>query len=192
MKLHPLPLVAALVILSACTPAAPSENTIQTAVAQTLAAQITPLGRINLDSVPFQDGDLPNHYGSGQVVYQWPEDVALVSVPENVIAQKVGWDISSGWTDDYAAIALFSTQGALHDNFTALMSAYEAVEHHPALVGDRSTYVEYNTLSGGGYFVFTHCGALVAIKTVGADMDEDLLSAYAQRIDRRLTPLICH
>ena len=175
-------------VLQAC---APSQSAVQTAIAGTQAAHVTPAEAIVLDSVPFRAGDLPGQYSSGQVTYQWPADLPEPALPANLVLQKVGWDISSGFNDDYVLIALFETQEELDSAFAQAIAVRRAPEAHPAAVGDRSAFAMVSTFSGDGFFAFTKCAALAVIRITGADVAESLLKAYAQRIDRRLAPLVC-
>ena len=183
--------VVVAIVAASCAPSRAPEVPVQTANPTTQAPQTTPLADLNLDSVPFQPGDLPNQYESGQATYRWPEDLPLLTEPDNVITQKVGWDISSGFMDDYVLVALFASSDALHDTFAAATSTYEAVEHDPPSVGERSAFVMVSAFSGDGFFAFLRCDALVVIRITGADVDEELLASYAQRVDRRLKPLAC-
>ena len=185
-----------IVIVSACAPVAqtPSEQSIQTAIAETQSAQVPQapsLSELNLDSIPFQPGDLPNQYESGQASYKWADGLPQTVKPDNVVIQKVGWDISSGFEDDYVMVALFKSKQDLDNAFDAATKTYGARIIEPATVGERNAFVMVSTLSGDGFLTFTRCSAFVAIRITGADIDEELLTSYAQRIDKRLKPLIC-
>lgn len=193
MKRHFWILCVFSLALASCTSAqeSPSEQSIQTAIAQTQTAQTTKLSEINLDSIPFQPGDLPNQYESGQASYKWADDLPKTVEPDNVVIQKVGWDISSGFEDDYVMIALFKSTQDLDNSFNAAIDTYKAKTKEPATVGEQNAFVMVSTFSGDGFLAFTRCNALVVIRITGADIDEDLLTSYAQRIDKRLKPLTC-
>lgn len=180
-------------ILVACTstPKAPSEASVQTAIAQTQTAQIPLLNDINLDAIPFQPGDLPNQYESGQASYKWADDLPKSVEPDNVVLQKVGWDISDGFEDDYVMIALFKSNQDLDASFDAVIKVHNARTIEPSAVGEKNAFVMVSTFSGDGFLAFTRCSALVVIRILGADVDEELLTSYAQRIDKRLKPLVC-
>lgn len=178
--------------LTACESNSLSEASFQTAIAGTQAAQITPLSEINLDQIPFQSGDLPNQYTSGQISYKWPDDLLESTKPDNVVIQKVGWDISSGFSDDYVMIALFKSTQNLYNSFNEVIKTYKAEEITPATVGEKNAFSMVSTFSGDGFLVFTRCSALVVIRITGADVNEDLLTSYALRIDKRVKPLVCH
>ena len=111
--------------------------------------------------------------------------------PDNVVIQKVGWNISSGFEDDYVMIALFKSNQDLQNSFDNAIKTYDAAEKTSATVGDKSAFVMVSTFSGDGFLAFTRCSALVVIRITGADINEDLLTSYAQRIDKRLKPLVC-
>ena len=181
-----------LIPIASCTstPSVPSEQSIQTAIAGTESAQKSLLSEINLDAIPFQSGDLPNQYSSGQVSYRWADDLPKLVEPDNVVIQKVGWDISSDFKDDYVMIALFKSEQDLRNSFNEVVKTYNAKENITP-VGDKSAFLMISAMSGDGFFAFTHCSALVVIRTTGADVNEDLLTSYAQRIDKRLKPLVC-
>jgi hypothetical protein len=193
MKKLFLTLIIFLLTLASCTstPEAPSENAIQTAIAQTQTVQVALLNEINLDSIPFQPGDLPNQYKSGQASYKWADDLPKSVEPDNVVIQKVGWDISSGFEDDYVMIALFKSKQDLDNSFSAAINTYRAEKKESSTVGEQNAFVMVSAFSGDGFLAFTRCSALVVIRITGADISEELLTSYAQRIDKRLKPLIC-
>lgn len=183
MKKIALPLLAFSMIFTSCT-AAPSATAAPVAPTQSLS-------EIDLDAIPFQPNDLPNQYTSGQISYTWAADLPKPVEPQNVVIQKVGWSISAGFKDDYVMIALFDSASDQETSYEAVRKTYSAKPAEPSAVGDRSAFVMISTFSGEGFLVFTQCTALVAIHITGADVSEDLLTSYAQRIAKRLKPLIC-
>jgi len=193
-------IIALLTIIASILACAPSQSAIhtsvaetQTAIAQTQVAQVTQapqLSDINLDSIPCQPGDLLEPYHCGQIIYnRWVEDLPQVAEPDNVIVQRVGWDISNDLNNDFVLIALFKSNDDLQNSFEEVRKVFPTTETSP-VVGDRST--EYISADiGPGFLTFIHCSALVVIQFDGATVTEDMVMSYAQRIDKRLKPLVC-
>jgi hypothetical protein len=196
------------ILMAACAPSPQAIQTAligtQTAIAQTQEAQRTPLAEINLDPFLIQPGDLSEQYVSGQIIYQWPEQLPQTITPDNLIVQRIGVDtnkvnfgdfftltaaeldaqIQHLYKDNYLMIALYESS----DN---LEKAYQDIRGQggSAEVGDKSTILVYPD-SGYGFIVFTRCNALVAIE-IEPFMQIDVLLPFAQRIDKRLKPLVC-
>jgi len=176
------------------TGCSPSPSDIQTAIAQTKIPTTAPtkvsIADINLDTVPFQAGDLPNQYKSGQIHYEWTLEFPQPIKASNVIIQKVGWDLSEDFKDDYVMIALFKSNGDAQETFR-LLTPVDIKTANPGTAGEQSNYLLVNKFSGDGFYSFVRCNAFVLIRMTGADMSERLMSSYGKRIDKRLRPLIC-
>jgi hypothetical protein len=187
-------LLLGIFLLTSCFPVTLSATSTQTAV-NTLAVQVTQtpqLADINLDSIPYQPGDLPEPYHSGQKYYGWVEYLPQAAEPDNVIIQKVGWDISSDLNNDFVLIALYGSAEDLQASYEAVKAVFPTIESSPSAVGERSAiYISADPGVGPGYLAFTHCSALVVIQFVGATVTEEMFVSYAQRIDERLQPLVC-
>ena len=164
----------------------------QEAFAQTQQAQRSPFAEINLEPVLFQSGDLPAPYDSGQIVYRWPDGLPQTYFPDNLILQKVGWDINQGFEDDYLMIAVYEHTDSLEKAYQDIVDYFSIKPSVSAEVGDQATYITISEFSGRALLVFSHCNALVAIDITGANMSKDLLEAFGQRIDARLKPLVCN
>lgn len=154
-------------------------------------AQQINLGEVDLDSVPFQSGDLPNQYSSGQIVYRWADGLPNNYLPDNIILQKVGWDISEGYSDDYVLVALYESIDDLNSEFLAIANEFDGKIIDPNSVGEKEAFVMISALSGEGLLEFTKCNALVVIRITGADVDLELLEGYGSRIEKRLKPIVC-
>jgi hypothetical protein len=177
----------------------PSEQAIQTAMVQTQQAQPTPspevqqtpLADIVLDPALFQSGDLPSQYSSGQIAYQWADGLPQAVAPDNVIIQKVGWDIGEGFDEEYLMIALYESPDDLEQSYQAIIRNFPDKQSEAAQAGDKATFIFLSEFSGRGFIAFTHCKALVAIDMTGANVSKELMQAFAQRVDKRVTPLAC-
>ena len=181
-------IIALFTIIASILACAPLQSAIQTAVAetqtviaQTQVAQVTQipqLSDINLDSIPCQPGDLLEPYHCGQIIYnRWVEDLPQVAEPDNVIVQRVGWDISDDLNNDFVLIALFKSNDDLQNSFEEVRKVFPTTETSP-VVGDRSA--EYISADiGPGFLTFIHCSALVVIQFDGATVTEDMVMSYA-------------
>jgi hypothetical protein len=209
-------LVVFAVLLGSCS-TVPSGNVVQTAIAQTQIAQpiLTPipspteiptptpipLSDIDLESILLLSGDLPTDIIGGQVRSNPPK--GLGSLPE---ADQV---IQQGFRADELAsdgVTIF-----LYDSISDLDKAYEMVAQIEGLNSKRTLYgvgekgafsVEELgglPLIGGGSIpggtsvklVFSRCHALVYIDLFSPNASEDVATTYAQRLDERITPLVC-
>jgi len=193
-------IIASFMLVAWMLACAPLQSVIQTAVSGTLTAvsqtQVTPNPPapqptgIKLDWIPCQPGDLPEPYHCGQIIHdRWVEDLPQAAVPEDVIVQRVGWDISNNLNDDFVLIALFKSNVDLQKSFDEVTRVFPTTET-AALIGDRSA-IYIPTDVAPGFLTFTHCSALVVIQFGGSTVTEDMLMSYALRIDERLKPLAC-
>ena len=203
-------LVTIAFLLASCS-SSPSGDAIQTAIVQTQTAQPTstivptdtpeptntpvPLGELDIESILLMPGDLPSNYklsifykdrevhSTGPNLNKFPEPDADTSMDidnTNVI------DFWGNYEKSYVSIMLYNdlTQrdaayGILIDpnNFfdTSVISQGD--------VGEKAVAVTRPMLDN--IVIFTRCNALVYMRTTGDTAN------YAQRLDERLTPLVC-
>ena len=197
---------------------APSGDAIQTAIAQTQVAQPTntfvpiptdtpapeptnspvPLGELDIESILLMPGDLPSNYKLSVFYDEIPglilfSNSSNIPTPDAVTAMDID---DTKAIDFYGDLKLNRVVVMLYNDLTQRDIAYQVLSD-PANYRDKLV----NPLSGVGdnavsipemvftasykYVVFTRCKALVFIHTTGDTAN------YAQRLDERLTPLVC-
>ena len=196
-------------ILAGCS-YAPSENTIQTAIAKTQTAQPTntitpeptdtstptpvPLENLDLEQIIFMTGDLPSQY-KFSVLDEGLSKIApfylLTNFPKPDAITTLSIDnTTSGLfipVPSQVVILLYNDLEERDDGYTALINyKWAGYPVKPlAKTGERAVYINYGLITGFEYVVFERCNALVYIGT-----DADTVN-YAQRLDRRLAKLVC-
>jgi hypothetical protein len=209
-------LVLIVVTLASCS-SAPSKNTVQTAIAQTQTAQPTstsiptttvlptsttiPLSSIDLESILLLPGDLPTDIIGGQIRSKPPTGLTSLPKADQVIQQgfRAGELASDGVT-----IFLYNSVSDLDAAYTQVAKIEEigtAQAHYD--IGERISIAlkVFNPLpliGGDGLpggtsvkLVFSHCHALVYIDLFSESASEDVATTYAQRLDERLSELVC-
>ncbi len=188
-------------LLSACSNQ-PSENVAQTALAQTQVAQPTATATpvpvapkdLDLNSLAFQSGDLPEEYSlSGEVDYSPAMlDDEIQKLLINAIQMKFLHNRNAGGS---VMIAIFNS------NFDR-NKAYEYLETHGTL---GTTTTDLTDIGESGYIrispktsnspdsvdiVFVRCSTVVRI-VIARDAKEADAINYSKTLDERLTPLVC-
>ncbi len=202
-------LAIAILSLVACTlaPATPSEGMIQTAIAQTQTAMPTqtpipsptpvPLSEIDLESILLLKGDLPTIFEGGQVKSKNPEQFEGIPEADQSI-QQTFIDPEASWGEDLSIMIL------LYSSISDLTSAYDIVIKKAGWddttftpisdVGEKAveaskTYDELPFIGmTNAKVIFSRCHALVY---VSLKRKMDVAITYAQRLDKRLKPLVC-
>jgi hypothetical protein len=199
-----------ILILSSCVP---SEQAIQTAMAQTQAAwtptplptftpTVTPIpfSALQLDDLIVQQNDLPAGMSGSQIGYQEKRDTAVPIAADYYIEQNLAYgDKDRGqvmvWVYEdtantqlrYNAILDFLNQECAK----APGQCYSGDPHVVPNLGEGAMMIsEFNFMGADMHtLVFYRCHAVVKIRT-WADHSDDIAN-YAIRLDRRLTPIVC-
>ncbi len=210
-KLFTLTVFAAISILAlaGCTSAAatPSEEMIQTAIAQTQTAMPTqrpipsptpiPLSEIDIERILLLKGDLPTIFEGGQVKNKIPEKFVGIPEPDQSI-QQTFIDTEGSWGEDLSIMIL------IYSSISDLTSAYGIVikkagwddttftpisDVGEKAVGASKTYDELPYIGmTNAKVIFSRCHALVYISL---KRNMDVATTYAQRLDKRLKLLVC-
>lgn len=190
-------------ILAACSPKV-SENAVQTAIANTQAAQPThtntplpsptptstpvPLTWETLSTLMILPGDLPSGYSAGQV----RDKLALMfhDVPKTNIA--VEQELAKGGEQMGGISVLIYDQKADVDTafqiITKGMSSYSKPNNE---VGERGWIVFIPLLNNTQEYAFTRCKTVVHIRMVDLSYNSDPIIAYAKKLDDRLKKIVC-
>ena len=197
-------LVLIAVLLVSCS-TAPSGGAIQTAIAQTQIAQptntlvliptamleptLTPaptqimLADLDLESILIQPGDLPAGYTGAQISKSLGD--VFKGVPQSINQASQQFEQN----DRYAGgvgVAIFSKQTDPNDVYEIV--GWSDGKSVPNL-GEKSE-VEIDTYLDVVNLKFIRCSAVVNIQFYNTT-DFVSVIAYAQRLDERLTPLVC-
>jgi hypothetical protein len=207
-------LILCVSLLAAC---APSQTTIQTAIAKTQAAWTPtstftppptptpsptpiPLSAINLEPILILPGDLPAGY-SGAQIGEPPEGYSDIKGYENAIYQQFE---SNGSSAGGVSIFLYesidkrdSAYSLITDRFgiSSNDSGFTVIVGQLSGVGEKALYVTMETSIS--FFsikvadlAFVRCHALVSIRMIDT-LNVDYLSAYSIRLDKRLQSIAC-
>ena len=169
------------IILSACQTAKPTS---------------IPLSEVDLESILIQDGDLPSSFTLEQITYRPSVDISAINMPvaEQIIHREF---LSEGLRNEGVTIWLFQDDVSLDESFNNLLSSYpmNKGEETPLDVGEKNILRVEKTEGVLSIFssriAFTRCGALVYIDMFNTRDITDVVTTYSQRLDRRLSSLIC-
>lgn len=202
------------VLLVSCS-SAPSGEAVQIAIAQTQISQPTntlvpeptttplpeptntpvPLGEIDLESILLLPGDLPSNYKLS-IFYKDREAQSTALNPNNfpVPDADTSMDIDNTKVTDYlgnyeksyVSIMLYNDlaqRDAAYEILVDPSNFFDTSVISQADVGEKAVTVIRPMLDNS--VIFTRCNALVYMRTT-----DDTVN-YAQRLDERLTPLVC-
>ena len=144
-----------------------------------------PLTALTLTPILVQPGDLPAGFSAAQVRDAPPGMFDDLPAWGWAVYQQLarGDDTGGGIT-----VISYDDTGALADAYNLVRSGMgDALEMDD--LGERAALTMLGFGPGGGDVAFTRCGLLIHIRMVGADRDG--LTAYAQRLDKRLQSLPC-
>jgi hypothetical protein len=149
------------------------------------------LSEIDLDTILLLPGDLPPACVGGQIRSAVPRQFGDLPAADSVVTQ----DLYDG---DYKAepgvmILLYESSSDLDEAYEGVCTS-EELSQQVADVGERAMASEsYNTLFnvGSATLVFVRCHALVYLDLFSPTADTEVVVAYAQRLDERLSPLVC-
>ena len=191
-------LILAVSLLAACTP---SQNAVQTAIAQTQAAipaatQI-PFSLLHLDDVLIQENDLPAGISGAQIDNGVGLDLADYYLSQDMAYQ----DQRRGWVQVFIYEDTSLTAWRYGNRLSGFASecAKAAGQCHPGdpqtifgLGEDAKMIDVYNMIGPDAYTVaFYRCHAVVEISIWSAINDSSGLITYAKRLDERLKPIVC-
>lgn len=198
-------LLTLVLFLSAC---APSEEAIQTVMAQTQAAftptpktipsstpeptpTLIPFSELNLEDILLLPGDLPDEFTMQQISSEYPYLHFPANItPDQVLQMKLR---AGDYASDGVVIILFKSIDdvtEIYPKAKTLWKVYNSDE-----VTDVGENVSANTdiIMGvrSSQILFTRCNALVYIDLFSPSASLDVANIYAARLDERLSELVC-
>ena len=155
------------------------------------------LADITLESILIKPGDLPEGYTGGQVSDTLPTYLDGLAYPVKQIYQEFNNNnVSAGGV----AVMVFNDDSSLSNTLFGL--AYILGPSELVDINGETMYLTKDlfcsaTVSGtyraeiegmDGYF--KRCNRIVHDRMIGK-LDQDYITAYAEKLDERLTPLVC-
>jgi len=178
--------------LSAC---APSADAVSTAKAQTQAAQSTPtpipFSSLDLESILVEEDDLPAGYIGARQINPLP-DYFFTQYGAPVADYSIFQDIElNGKVVGFAGVFVYEKQQDVEISYQKLLQPQDStslnnvgdnakVSTGPVMLADYE-YVEVMVIQ---------CHALIVIE-IGETDQEELVINHAERLIKRLTPLVC-
>ena len=150
-----------------------------------------PLSDIELEEILVKDGDLPAGYSGAQISDTAPEMFDNLPEAENTINQQLA---KGGEQKGGVTVFLYDSQDNLDSAFFKIKTGFSE-EKQLDTVGEKAfiTYFSQDILGikiQFGDLLFSRCNAVVHIRMTELS-SEDSLIAYAKRLDKRLSELVC-
>lgn len=161
-----------------------------------VSLQSTPLpsldfDALNLHSLVILDGDLPQNYAAGQVLQELPKLFAAAPPADRSFYQLIEQDGSGAGG---VAILLYSDRQQSAKAYDHLLQGMGIEESEPVNgMGEHAqVYVFYQAGVSFRFvdLLFERCGAVVHIR-LGETFNKESVISYAQKLDHRLTEMIC-
>ncbi|HNZ02157.1 MAG TPA: hypothetical protein PKJ34_13150 [Anaerolineaceae bacterium] len=193
-------------MLSSCS-GQPSENAIQTAVSQTQAAQpteipITPtatvekidLKDLDLESLSFQDGDLPEEYTLSGDIKSIPATIDDQYKELLVNAIQIGF-LHNKKAGGSVTVAILESNFDRNQVYEYLVSSEKIFTSSTDTtdIGEEGKIIYFTgtpTSPDSIKIIFTRCSSVVKI-SLARDVEESDVINYAQKLDERLSSAVC-
>lgn len=185
--------LAGLICVSACSP---SQVSTQVALTQTEPQAASPtaitLSDLDLEQLLIEEGALPAGFYSGQVQSTPPDTDPELQTAVNSIYRELAL---TGRDPGNVSIWLFEDIEESQAAFEAMVANLEGGETSTEVGEAAVTWSLITTLDTGesielSQVVYRRCHALVRISIANAKVLPSAVG-YAQRLDSRLTPLVC-
>ena len=184
-----------ILVVSACASLALPEGIPGVPVPLAATAVVRP--DIDLASVLKRAGDLPGGLSGGEVKDGAPPEWAVLGVPD---ADAAGMQIfeKNGQPKGSVIISLYESRPMLEQATSALAytmtragEIFGELKQFPADVGEKAIFVPANEPGSSTGLLFVRCHALVYVHLETGKTDTNPVTAYAQRLDTLLKPLVC-
>lgn len=179
-------------LLTSCS-AGRSATPIQSTVVQgQSAATSVPLSEVNLDNLLLLPGDLPSEYTGQQISHTPPGIFESIQGAVQVVQEPFK---AGNYTSDGIAIFLFSSSSDLDTAYKKVNEIISSGYLDPLPnVGEKAMIQELGQDTfdvTSVQVVFTRCHALVYFQLFASDATTDIAISYAQKVDARLSRLVC-
>jgi hypothetical protein len=174
------------------TTAIPTPTTILTSSMPT--PTLIPLSDLYLEEILLLPGDLPTDFVGKRIDYNsLLNHFQGIPLPDQAIQQRIN---TGGITNsDGTGIFLYDSISDLDEAYGLVNGVITSLGTSQPLsnIGDKGDITEgTNALLGHLVaIVYTRCHSLVYISLFGPTVSTDIVTNYAQRLDERLTPLVC-
>jgi hypothetical protein len=154
------------------------------------------LTKIDLAPLLMQPGDLPTGMTGGQIGKMLPGLDGKLPRPTNMIYQELA---KEGEFVGVSAILLYDSPTDLEQAYAFLATDFDGIPAVPAQVGDKATsfsgthsvtILDSPMLFSISGLTFARCQAVVQIRITNS-FNLTAVTAYAQRLDQRLQPIVC-
>jgi hypothetical protein len=199
-----IPLLVIIFIMVGCSTSAPLPTPTPTSTPTPLPVPTpTPvlLSEINLEPIIILSGDLPIGYSGAQISDTPPEMYDGIEGCENYIRQQIGRNGKSAGNVSIFLCDLINQRDVIYslivDGFgeSSDESGIKGTVAELPGIGEKAMYATIEGSVAGISvdvvdFVFVRCHSVVQILMTDT-ANVDYISAYAKRLDKRLTELIC-
>ena len=209
--MKPVYYLALFTILLASCSSAPSGNAVQTAIAQTQAVLPTntsvpiptgtptpipptmiPIADLDLSSILVQPNDLPAGYSEAQIRSTAPAMFNDIPESKNQIYQQFEHD---GDAAGGVGVFIYDNQLDADNAYNTILDGMGDGTESVSNIGVRARMALMDmTLSGmniqNSELLFYRCNTVVHIRMTDSS-NPDYVISFAQRLDERLTPLVC-
>ena len=154
------------------------------------------LSKINLESILIQPGDLPAGITGGQVSEMSDRMDSKYPKPTNNVYQELS---ENGKQIGEIVILLYDSDIDLNQVFSMITSRFPEIPQTPVDIGNKGVafsgirkvrVLDMESSVRVSSVVFTRCGAIAQITIVDSYAITPVKN-YAQRLDQRITPLVC-
>ena len=155
------------------------------------------LADIDLESILIKPDDLPEGYTGGQVSDTLPPYLYDLAYPVKQIYQEFNNNnVSAGGV----AVMVFNDDSSMGNTHFSLW--YDLGDYWSYRFNGETMYLTKDLLSSATYSgsskaefegmdgYFKRCNTIVHVRMTGI-VDQDSITSYAEKLDERLTPLIC-
>jgi hypothetical protein len=165
--------------------------TIGAGLGATAVSTVVPLTALDLESLLIQPGDLPAGVVGSQVKDKAPPVFKDVPLPVKAIDQRFG--LADGAIIGGVTVLLYDSPTDLEKAYAVVIKGMGSSAYPSTEVGDKARIGGLTARTQRIAEVsFVRCHALVSVSLSETPQPDDDTLTYAKRLDRRLTPLVCH
>lgn len=194
-KKTPHYIVLVLLIVLVLASCQPSQAAIETAIASTQVALPTatpiPFSEFNLEGTLIQENDLPAGYSGAQVSNFAPEAFKNVPKADYTISQQFE---KNGQQNGSVTVFLYEDLTRQNNAYSTIAEGLTNERRSVEGEWDRGELVSINITFPLKLIlidmVFSQCHAVVHIRFTASDSENNMIT-YAERLSKRLTPIVC-